>query len=57
VVNYITVISESSEDGELNLLSGNAGSAASLGLPVTACSEFPRSTDYINAGNWSVHQQ
>jgi len=54
VVNYITVISESSEDGELNLLSGNAGSAASLGLPVTACSEFPRSTDYINAGNCMV---
>ena len=54
MVYYISVISESSEDGELNLLSGNAGSAASLGLPVTACSEFPRSTDYINAGNCMV---
>jgi hypothetical protein len=54
VVNYISLISESSEDGELNLLSGNAGSAPSLGLPVTACSEFPISTDYINAGNCTV---
>jgi len=52
VVYYISVISESSEDGELNLLSGNAGSAPSLGLPVTTCSEFPISMDY--AGNRTV---
>ena len=52
MVYYISVISESSEDGELNLLSGNAGSAASLGLPVTTCSEFPISMDY--AGNRTV---
>ena len=54
MVNYISVMSESSEHGGLNLLSGNAGSSPSLVLPVTACSEFTRSTDYINAGNCTV---
>ena len=53
MVNYISVISESSEHGGLNLLSGNAGSSPSLVLPVTACSEFTRSTDYINVGKYA----
>lgn len=30
MINYISLISESSEDGELNLLSGNAGLALKI---------------------------